>query len=125
MFLCCCCSETIDASSNHVPVQKNEETTENGIHPELAKVINACISVLLLYILETQSLHPLSETKRKQALIQSPLNRVIIQRAKIRVENPANIISAHSHAPKKKIYIFQNIFAKICLRIYLCKCIDY
>ncbi|KTF92288.1 hypothetical protein cypCar_00016478 [Cyprinus carpio] len=32
--------ETIDASSNHVPVQKNEETTENGIHPELAKYIS-------------------------------------------------------------------------------------
>uniref|UniRef100_A0A8C1R9J2 Dedicator of cytokinesis 10 n=1 Tax=Cyprinus carpio TaxID=7962 RepID=A0A8C1R9J2_CYPCA len=32
--------KTIDASSNHVPVQKNEETTENGIHPELAKYIS-------------------------------------------------------------------------------------
>lgn len=47
--------EIIDASLNHVPVQKNEETTENGIHPELAKVINAC------YVPDTQPLHPLSE----------------------------------------------------------------
>ncbi|XP_016401327.1 dedicator of cytokinesis protein 10-like, partial [Sinocyclocheilus rhinocerous] len=32
--------EIIDASLNHVPVQKNEETAENGIHPELAKYIS-------------------------------------------------------------------------------------
>ncbi len=40
VFLCCC-SEIIDASLNDVPVQTNEETTENGIPPELAKVMNA------------------------------------------------------------------------------------
>uniref|UniRef100_A0A8C2PYG2 Dedicator of cytokinesis 10 n=1 Tax=Cyprinus carpio TaxID=7962 RepID=A0A8C2PYG2_CYPCA len=32
--------ETTDVSSNHVPVQKHEETTENGIHPELAKYVS-------------------------------------------------------------------------------------
>jgi len=30
--------EIIDMSLNHVHVHENEETTENGIHPELAKV---------------------------------------------------------------------------------------
>ncbi|XP_067306120.1 dedicator of cytokinesis protein 10 isoform X6 [Pseudorasbora parva] len=32
--------EIIDTLMNHVPVQENEETTENGIHPELAKYIS-------------------------------------------------------------------------------------
>ncbi|XP_043114577.1 dedicator of cytokinesis protein 10 isoform X4 [Puntigrus tetrazona] len=32
--------EIIDASLNPVPVQQHEETTENGIHPELAKYIS-------------------------------------------------------------------------------------
>uniref|UniRef100_A0A8C1KVK2 Dedicator of cytokinesis 10 n=1 Tax=Cyprinus carpio TaxID=7962 RepID=A0A8C1KVK2_CYPCA len=32
--------EITDVSSNHVPVQKHEETTENGIHPELAKYVS-------------------------------------------------------------------------------------
>ncbi|KAK7156957.1 hypothetical protein R3I94_006875 [Phoxinus phoxinus] len=32
--------EIIDMSLNHVPVHENEETTENGIHPELAKYIS-------------------------------------------------------------------------------------
>lgn len=32
--------EIIDMSLNHVPVPENEETTENGIHPELAKYIS-------------------------------------------------------------------------------------
>ncbi|XP_067221956.1 dedicator of cytokinesis protein 10 isoform X1 [Chanodichthys erythropterus] len=32
--------EISDVSLNHVPVHENEETTENGIHPELAKYIS-------------------------------------------------------------------------------------
>ncbi|XDV31786.1 hypothetical protein PO909_002743 [Leuciscus waleckii] len=32
--------EIIDMSLNHVPVHENEETTENGIHPDLAKYIS-------------------------------------------------------------------------------------
>ncbi|XP_051718054.1 dedicator of cytokinesis protein 10 isoform X2 [Ctenopharyngodon idella] len=32
--------DIMDVSLNHVPVHENEETTENGIHPELAKYIS-------------------------------------------------------------------------------------
>ena len=51
--------DIIDMSLNHVPLHENEETTENGIHPDLAKVI-LCNSAMLLPR-HMASVHPLYE----------------------------------------------------------------